>query len=214
MTAPASGWDNADLAVYLNRKLASSTRTPTRSIPASGATSTSLPITTSSTAPIHHHTKINVGAIVGGVIGGVVLLLAVVLLALCCMRRRRKQSQSPHESHGPAELAPSGPMTQQHEIASPASMHKRDNSYPSTVHTSPATQYTTGQWAQPQQQPAPFTPHQYYPPPPQAQQYYPPPPPPQQSEPERRPSPIMEMPSVRSPPVHATDSPAGGGLFH
>jgi hypothetical protein len=86
--APKAGFDGADLSVYFTRVYtAATTRTATRSIPTTTATSTSKPV---------QKKKSSSGAIIGGAVGGgVVVLLIIGALVWCCLGRRNRNN--PHQ---------------------------------------------------------------------------------------------------------------------
>jgi len=184
------------LTTYFTRTYSAASRTPTRSV-----TTTAPSPSPTLVKPATHHSI--AGPVAGGVVGGVVVL--ALLACIFCIRRRRRAKQRNQETVAPQ----SGPMLELPAPESPASPHKRNISGSTTGVVSPTAPspppppFDASHWspqAQNQQtylQYGPQAPQQYYPPPPQAQPYYPPPPASQHQE--EPPSPILEMPSIRSP---------------
>lgn len=109
-TAPASGYNNGDLAVYFKQKATVATRTPTRVIPTATKSASSEKLKSLST-----------GAIAGIAVGGAVLLIALILGIYCFARRkrRRQRSQNPSFSQSQAAMASSSPQSVRQYPATP-----------------------------------------------------------------------------------------------
>lgn len=100
-TAPASGFDNGDLAVYFKQRAALASRTPTRAIP--------TPSNTTSPTSSPPSKKLSTGAIVGIAVGGAVVLIALLLGGCCLIRRRRKTRENAQPAYNPAPMHPHDP---------------------------------------------------------------------------------------------------------
>ncbi|RDW91632.1 hypothetical protein BP5796_02797 [Coleophoma crateriformis] len=85
VTAPVSGYDNRDLAVYFTQQASVASRTPTRAIPTPSATQSS-----SSSSK-----TLSSGAIAGIAVGAAVVFIAVLIGAWVCIRRRRRDMPKP-----------------------------------------------------------------------------------------------------------------------
>ena len=107
-TAPASGFDNSDLAVYFTQRAAVASRTPTRAIPTPSATKTTSPTSSPSSK------KLSTGAIAGIAVGGAVVLIALLLGGCCLIRRRRKTRENAQPAYNPALIHPHDPGSPYH----------------------------------------------------------------------------------------------------
>jgi hypothetical protein len=87
-TAPASGFNNSDLAVYFTQRASVASRTPTRPIPS--PTNTIKVTQTPSPSP-----KLPTGAIAGISVGGALILIALVLGGCYIAHHRRRKRQAP-----------------------------------------------------------------------------------------------------------------------
>ncbi|EUC31638.1 hypothetical protein COCCADRAFT_6516 [Bipolaris zeicola 26-R-13] len=98
MLAPTSGWEERDLQVQFQRAYTPTTRTPTRDLPTSTATSTS---NSSPAKPGGSSKKTIIAGAVGGAVGGLLLLVAMVCICLCIRRRKRIEEGNRHSQPEP-----------------------------------------------------------------------------------------------------------------
>lgn len=125
--APTKGWEERDLNVQFQRAYTPTTRTSTRYIPTSTATS---PTTPSLTTPGDPNKKTIIAGAVGGCVGG--LLLVIAMGAVCFWIRRRNRVKK-DKTRGRQELPSQSTATM---TPHPISMQQGSFLDPST------TQYT------------------------------------------------------------------------